>query len=320
MKKLLILLTIFFLPINALAYSSYIIPGGNTLGVEVETNGIMVIGFYKIDGKYNKGKPELKNGDYIIKINDMLVETVDDMTKTIENADDKRSVNITYRRDGKEMQTKLPLILSEGKYKTGLFVKSSIKGIGTLTYIDPGTKIFGALGHEITESESSSIVEIKEGIIFENMITGIEKSKPGTAGSKMAKFNYNLTYGDINKNTKYGIFGNYTYELPDIPPIKVSSDIKIGKAYIKTVLEGEDIQNYLIEITGINENSSTKNITFKIIDDSLLGKTGGVVQGMSGSPIMQNDAIVGVLTHVVVENPITGYGLLITKMLEEGER
>ena len=320
MKRLMLLLTILFLPLNAYAYSDYIIPGGDTLGIEVETDGVMIIGFYKIDGKYNRGKPALQGGDYILKINNEEVHSADEMTTVIENAEDKRNINIVFRRGETVKETELPLILSDGKYKTGLFVKSSIKGIGTLSYIDPGTKIFGALGHEINETETNSIVEIKSGIIFENAITGIQKSKPGVAGSKLASFNYNNKYGTIYKNTKYGIFGNYESNFPDIAPIKVGKEVKIGQAYIKTVLDGNNIQNFLIDITSINETSQTKNITFRLLDDSLIEKTGGVVQGMSGSPIIQDDKIVGVLTHVVVDNPVTGYGLFITKMLEEGEK
>ena len=320
MKKVLILLTILFWPLNIFAYSDYIIPGGDTIGVKVDTDGIMIVGFYKIDGKYNKGKPELINNDYIIKINDIDVSNVDDMTKVIEESSDKRSIKVTFKRKGKVMTTKLPLILSDGKYKTGLYVKSSIKGIGTLTYIDPETNIFGALGHEIAESETNSVVEIKSGSIFESYITNVEKSYPGVAGSKISTFNENYTFGYIDKNTRYGIFGFYNEILPDYVPIKVSNDVKLGKAYIKTVLKDKEIKNYLIEITNINETSKTKNITFKIIDEELLDKTGGVIQGMSGSPIIQNDNIIGVLTHVIVDNPMTGYGLFITKMLEEGEK
>lgn len=320
MKKILLLLTILFLPFNVSAYSEYIIPGGDTLGVEVETDGVMIIGFYKINGKYNRGKPALQGGDYILKINNTMVNTVDEMTKAIEEADDKRSVEIVFRRGKDEKKTELPLVLNEGKYKTGLYVKSTIKGIGTLTYIDPGTMIFGALGHEINEAETNSIVEIKRGYIFENIITGIQKSKPGVPGSKLASFNYQNKYGTIYKNTKYGIFGKYETDLPNTSTVKVSDTIKIGPAYIKTVLDGQEIKEYEIEITSINENSSTKNIVFKLLDDSLIEQTGGVVQGMSGSPILQDGQIVGVLTHVVVDNPVTGYGLLITKMLEEGEK
>ncbi|MBE6147896.1 MAG: PDZ domain-containing protein [Firmicutes bacterium] len=320
MKKLILLLTILFLPLNADAYSEYVIPGGNTLGIEVETDGVMIIGFYKIDGKYNRGKPALQGGDYITKVNGNNINTVEEMTKAIENAEDKRSVEIVFRRGKDEKKTELSLVLSEGKYKTGLYVKSSIKGIGTLSYIDPKTMIFGALGHEINESETNSIVEIKSGIIFENTITGIQKSKPGVPGSKLASFNYANEYGKIYKNSKYGVFGKYEAELPNVQLLEVGDEVQIGPAYIKTVLDGQEILDYEIEITSINETSSTKNIVLKILDESLLEITGGVVQGMSGSPIIQNGRIIGVLTHVIVDNPITGYGLFITKMLEEGEK
>lgn len=140
------------------------------------------------------------------------------------------------------------------------------------------------------------------------------------AGSKVANFNEQNVFGYINKNTKYGIFGTYTGLMENSIPIHVSNNVKIGPAYIKTVLDNQSIKNYLIEITAINETSKIKNITFKITDEELLNKTGGVIQGMSGSPIIQNDQIIGVLTHVIVDNPVTGYGLFITKMLEEGER
>ena len=212
------------------------------------------------------------------------------------------------------------IINIDGVIKTGLFVKSSIMGIGTLTYIDPNSLIYGALGHEIIESESNSKVEIKSGQIFNNKITGIEKSAIGMPGSKLAKFNYNYQYGTIFKNTKYGIFGYYKDNIEDNKLIKVSKDVKIGPAQIKTVIDGEKIETFDIEITKINETSDIKNISFKINDENLIDLTGGVVQGMSGSPIVQNDNLIGVLTHVVVDNPYTGYGLFITKMLEEGEK
>lgn len=318
MKKIILLLALLFMPINVFAYSSSVIPGGDTLGIEVDIDGILITGFYKINGKLNKGNPSLMGGDYIVKVNDIKVNDVLEFTNVLENADNLDEIKITYRRNGKENNTNLPLIKDNGKYKTGLYVKSSIKGIGTLSYIDPETKIYGALGHEIDEIETSKKVEIKTGIIFNSKITKIEKSYPGVTGSKLSSFNYNIKYGDINKNTKYGIFGTYIDDTnKDMMEIGIP---KIGKAYIKTVINGEEIKNYDIEITRINETSDTKNITLKILDDNLINKTGGIVQGMSGSPIIQNDKIVGVLTHVIVDNPVTGYGIFITKMLEEGEK
>lgn len=322
-KKLKILLISFILlPLNVLAYSDYIIPGGETLGIEINSNGIMVIGFYQINGKFNKGNPVIKSGDYITKVNGTEVTTVNELTAVIEDNVDDGFVEVTYNRNGKEKTSKLELIKDDDVYKTGLYVKDSITGIGTLSYIDPETKIFGALGHEIVESNTNTVVEIKSGIIFRNYITGIDKSSNGIPGSKNAKFYYDTTYGKILKNTNVGIYGIYENDLPnkELYEVATPDEIKIGKATIYTVLEGEKIKDYSIEITAINETSDIKNISFVIDDEELLKKTGGVVQGMSGSPIIQNDKIIGAVTHVVIDNPATGYGIFITTMLEEGEK
>ncbi len=322
MKKILLILSIIFLPLNVYAYSDYIYRGGNTLGIELDCNGILVVGFYQINGEYNKGTPNLKIGDYIKKVNGKEVDSLDTLTKEIENYASEGSVKITYKRGNDEAEMTLPLVKENGIYKTGLYVKDSITGIGTLTYIDPETKIYGALGHEVIESNSKRLVEIKKGIIFKNSIVSIDKSSAGYAGSKNAKYFYNTVYGSIYKNTIHGIFGTYNTGINDLDLVKVGKpeDVKIGKAKIYTVLDGEEVEEYEINITHINETSDTKNITFEITDKKLLEKTGGVVQGMSGSPIMQNDQFIGVITHVIVDNPITGYGLFITKMLEEGEK
>ena len=317
MKKILLFLTILIMPINVLAYSNYIYRGGNTIGIKVNTDGILVVGFYEINGKYNKGN--LKVGDYILKVNDIKVNTLKELTSTIEKYTNDKEVEITYKRDNKENTTKLNLIEDNGIYKTGLYVKDSILGIGTLTYVDPETLIYGALGHEIVESNSSKIVEIKDGSIFKNMIVSIDKSDVGHAGSKNAKYLYNTIFGNILKNTNHGIFGKYNANLDNFKLVEVGNS-KIGEAYLYTVLNGTDVKEYKINITNINGNSDTKNITFDIVDEELIDKTGGVVQGMSGSPIMQDNKIIGVVTHVIVDNPLSGYGLFITKMLEEGER
>lgn len=308
----------FMFPFEVLAYSKYIIPGGNTLGIEINSDGIMVIGFYEINGKLNKSN--LKVGDYIKKVNDKNVSSILELTNEIEN-NDKDSITITYKRDDKLLTTKLNLIYENNIYKTGLYVKDKITGIGTLSYIDPETHIYGALGHEIVESSHNKIVEIKTGNIFKNTITSITKSMSGHPGSKNAKFYKNMTYGTITKNTNKGIYGIYNDQFPSAKALPVASkdEIVIGKASILTVLENEEIKSYDIEITSINETAKTKNISFIITDNELLKKTGGVVQGMSGSPIIQNDKIIGAVTHVVVDEPKSGYGIFITSMLKEGE-
>lgn len=322
MKKKLLLLLLCFLPLKVAAYSEYIIPGGETLGIDIKSDGVMIIGFYKVGGKYNKGTNELKSGDYILKVNDHTINSVNELTEQIENNVEDGKVTLTFKRNKKVKTTELTLVESNGIYKTGLYVKDNITGIGTLSYIDPETKIFGALGHEIVESNSNSIVEIKTGTIFENTITSIDKSVNGTPGSKNAKFKYDNIYGEILKNTSYGIYGVYTKEYPEKELVEVAkpNEIKIGAATIQTVLKDETIETFDITITAINDKNKIKNMTFEITDEKLLKETGGIVQGMSGSPIFQNGKIIGAVTHVIIDNVSKGYGLFITTMLEEGER
>ncbi len=319
MKKALILITILLFPIQVWAYSNEIYLGGNTLGIYVKTDGVMVIGFYKVDGNYNTGS--LKEGDYITKVGNTSVNSINELTSAIEDSVLNNKVDITYKRGNEEYITTLNLAYENGVYKTGLYVKDGITGIGTLTYVDPETKIYGALGHEIVESNSSKVVEIKSGNIFRNSITSIDKSEVGNPGAKNAKFYKETTYGTIEKNTPYGIYGYYNKELNnELVSVATKDEVKTGHAEIYTVLKDETIEKFSINITSINPRSRVKNFYFEIDDESLLNKTGGIVQGMSGSPIMQNGKIIGAVTHVIVDNPITGYGIFITNMLEEGEK
>ena len=321
-KKFIVFLCLFALsPLNALAYSNEVILGGKTIGINIKAEGIMVIGFYKVEGSLPK--TSLKEGDIILKIGNEEVNSINELTKAIENnMDDNNTVEITYKRDKNEKTTTLKLVKQDGMYKTGLYVKDSITGIGTLTFIDPESNIYGALGHEITESNTSKIIEVRTGTIFKNSISSITESIDGKPGSKNAKFYYSNNYGDITKNTKYGIYGTYKDDFNNLEKISIANkdEVKIGKAEIYTVIDGENIEKFDIEITKINENSDIKNITFDIIDEKLINSTGGVVQGMSGSPIVQNGKLVGAVTHVITDNVKSGYGLFIITMLEESER
>ncbi len=321
-KKFIVFLCLFALsPLNAIAYSNEVILGGKTIGIDIKAEGIMVIGFYKVEGSLPK--TSLKEGDIILKIGNEEVNSINELTKAIENnMDDKNTIEITYKRDKNEKTTTLKLVKQDGMYKTGLYVKDSITGIGTLTFIDPESNIYGALGHEITESNTSKIIEVRTGSIFKNSISSITESIDGKPGSKNAKFYYSNNYGDITKNTKYGIYGTYKDNYNNLEKISIAKkdEVKIGKAEIYTVIDGENIEKFDIEITKINENSDIKNITFDIIDEKLINSTGGVVQGMSGSPIVQNGKLVGAVTHVITDNVKSGYGLFIITMLEESER
>ena len=320
-KNIIILLSIIsiIIPINVLAYSNHIIVGGENIGIEVKNEGILIIGFYKINNEYNKNG--LIIGDVIKKVNNNEVYSINDLTKTIEELEKDNKITLTIIRNKEEKNIEFKLIKENGKLKTGLYVKDSISGIGTLTYIDPETKIYGALGHEIVESNTMNKIEVRTGSIFESNITSIDRSTKGNAGTKNANFNYNNTYGTITKNTESGIYGIYDV-IPNKDLIEVAnpSEIKLGAAKILTVLENNDVEEFDINILNIENDTSIKNIYFEITDKKLISKTGGIVQGMSGSPIIQNNKIIGAVTHVIVKEPITGYGIFITTMLEEGER
>ena len=321
MKKFIVFLCILLIsPMSVWAYSSEVILGGSTIGIDIQSEGVMVIGFYKINGKYHKS--DLVEGDMITKVEDASINTIEELSSELEKHVDQDEIQITYKRGNKEKITNIRLALENGVYKTGLYVKDGITGIGTLTFIDPATNTYGALGHEILESNTSKMVEVKTGTIFKNAITSIDASTDGNPGSKNAKFYYHTVYGDIDKNTKFGIYGTYTdsYDKANLISVVSPEEVKVGTATIYTVLEDEKVEEFEIEITKVNENSEIKNISFEITDERLLEKTGGVVQGMSGSPIVQNGKLIGAVTHVVTDNVTTGYGLFITTMLEESEK
>jgi len=321
-EKLAIFLCTLLIPINIFAYSSHIVLGGQNVGINIENKGVIVIGFYKINGYFNKGSKELKVGDLITKVNGEEISSIKELTIGIEKYIKDNQVELTFVRNNKENKTNLTLYKENDIYKTGLYVKDSIKGIGTISYIDPETKIYGSLGHEILESNSNTKIEVKTGYIFESSITGIDKSMDGHPGEKKARFNSKNVFGTIDKNTIYGIFGTYQKDIDTTNLIEVGKkeDVKIGKAYIYTVLNDNKIEKFEINITNINDYNKIKNINFEITDERLLNETGGIVQGMSGSPIVQDDKVIGVVTHVVIDKVKSGYGLFITTMLEEGER
>lgn len=316
-----ILLTIFIIPINIKAYSEYIIPGGENIGISINSKGIIIIGTYKVNNKNIAIDAGLKNGDIITKINDKNVKDINEMIKELNNSNTE-SIKISYIRNNKENNTNLKIIKENDIIKTGLYVKDSITGIGTLSFIDPNTKLFGALGHEVSEKNTGIILEVKDGKIFESNVTNIDRSSNGNPGAKNATLNTNNINGTINENTKNGIFGIYTSKIKDKKKYKVAQieNIKTGKAKILTVLNDKEINEYEINILKLNPNDKgNKSMLFEVTDKKLLDKTGGIVQGMSGSPIIQNDYIIGAVTHVIVDKPTNGYGIFITKMLEEAE-
>ncbi len=322
LQRLFLVLLLFIIPLNALAYSNYVIVGGETVGIEVDSKGVLVVGFYKVKDAYIAKEAGFEIGDIILKLNNKNVEDVSSMIETI-NESETNTVEFLILRDNKEKRISLDLENdTDGIVKSGIYVKDKITGIGTLTYIDPETKVFGALGHEIDERTTATKFEIDGGYIFDARVVGIEKSSDGDAGEKNAKYDRTKVYGTIDNNEISGIFGSYTDNFNDKTTYEVGDikDIKKGPATIKTVVDGTKVDTFKINIINIDKDNDTKNLLFEITDKNLLDKTGGIIQGMSGSPIIQNDKIIGAVTHVIVNDTSKGYGIFITTMLKEGDK
>ena len=322
-RKLLIIISIltFLFPLNIYAYSDKVILGGNNIGISVKTKEILVIGFYKVKDKYIASDSGFAIGDKIVKVNDNDVSSINELIDII-NKSNKDSVKFTVFRNNNYLDIVLPLEKENDVYKTGLYIKDQITGIGTLTYIDPESNVFGSLGHEIADSKTGKIVNILSGFIFKSNITGIIKSSINKTGEKRAVFNLNEIDGNILKNTNKGIYGHYTGDINNKTLIDVgtSNEVKLGPAKIYTVLSDNNISSYDINIININFDSETKNILFEIVDNDLMNNTNGVIKGMSGSPIVQNNKIIGAVTHAIINDNTKGYGIFITTMLEEGDK
>ncbi len=315
--QVLVLSFLLLLPVNTLAYSNYVITGGETIGIEVNSLGIMVVGFYDVNNKSIAKDAGFMIGDRILEVNGNEVSNINEMINNVGEETD-----FTVVRDSKTKHIKLKSDRdASGILKTGLYVKDRISGIGTLTYIDPESKVFGALGHEILETTTITKFEIKDGKIYDATVNEIVKSRNGRAGEKSARYDRNNLEGTVNKNEISGIYGIYQEDFTDREKMKVGkvSEIKLGEALIRTVVHDNEIEDFEINILNINKDSETKNILFEVVSPTLLELTGGIVQGMSGSPIIQDDKLVGAVTNVLVDNVTLGYGILITTMLETGE-
>ena len=315
------LVATFIMPQSLLAYSNYIVAGGENIGLSINNKGIIIAGFYKVEDKYPGYDAGLNKGDVIKRANDKEVSSIDDFIGAIKESDGK-SLKLVYQRGKQNETTTLNLTNENGTLKTGLYVKDMISGIGTLTYIDPESRIYGALGHEVLEQTTGTMINVRDGKIYNSNVTSVEKSVRGEPGAKNANTNSNDVFGDVKENKVSGIFGNYTKEInkDNLYKVAVYEDIKLGEAKIITVIEGTLKKEYNINILKVNnDKADNKNILFEITDSNLINKTGGIVQGMSGSPIIQGNNIIGAVTNVVVNNPKRGYGILITTMLEEGE-
>ena len=320
-RKLLIFLIsfIFIIPINTLAYSKYLIVGGETIGIKVEADGVYVVGFYKVDGKNIAESAGFKLGDRIVSINDSVIHNVSDLVSKVSSEEKSIVVKYGIIRNDKKMDITMNLVKDQSEsYKTGIYVKDTITGIGTITYVDPDNNSFGALGHEISDSNTLNYFKVSKGNIYSSQITSITKAKSNSPGEKNAIINFKDSLGKVNKNLETGIFGSLDKKISDDDLVEVMNldEVKLGKAEIITTLDDNEKKRYDIEILSIDTKHPTKNFFIKVVDSELLNKTNGIIKGMSGSPIIQDGKLIGAITHTIVDNSTKGYGISIIKMLE----
>lgn len=309
-----------------------VIPGGQSIGVQLNTLGVLVVGYHQInstEGKLSPGETAgIRVGDIISKINGNVITNMNDLTNYIDGVENKNSpLKLTIIRNKETFETNLtPAQDSLDKnYKIGLYVRDSASGIGTLTFIDPITGKYGALGHVISDADTKAPIVVKDGTIYNSTVTSIDKGTDGNPGEKLARFSTGKEkIGSINSNTPFGIFGTLSQkndlEKSNVAlPIALSSQVKKGPAQILTVVDGNKVEKFDIEIVNTvpQKIPAIKGIIIKITDKRLLEKTGGIVQGMSGSPILQDGKLVGAVTHVFVNDPTSGYGVHIEWMLRE---
>lgn len=301
---------------------------GSTVGIYMETKGVLIIGTGEIISETGEAKEPAKDlvqpGDYIVAFNHQKISTKKELMSDLEELDGD-TVSLEIRREDQDISLDLtPVRDAKGSYKLGIWVRDDTQGIGTLTYVESDGS-FGALGHGISDVDTGELLNIEDGSLYRAQILGIQKGQKGSPGelSGLIRYETKNIIGTIGTNTENGIYGTYQAKDGDgisLIPMKIGykQEMETGPASVLTSIDGE-VKEYAAEITKINLNDADTNKSFviRITDQVLLDATGGIVQGMSGSPVIQNGKIVGAVTHVFVQDSAGGYGIFIENMLRE---
>ncbi len=308
-----------------------VIPGGDCIGVKLYSKGVLIIGESKIqgvDGNFYKAYEEgtFKAGDILLKINDYEIENSNEVETIIENIKDKE-VTVTYERDGEEKTKNITPIkcIDDGKYKIGLWIRDGAMGVGTLTFYSPEYSKFAALGHGISDEDSKSLIKLENGSIYGANVLSVNKGRSEAPGEIKGYLDDGEEIGTITVNSNNGIYGDINEYNTNIItreriPVASRNEIEVGPATIQcTVDQSQEIKSYDIEIVKISNSVSndSKGMIIKVTDEDLISKTGGIVQGMSGSPIIQKGKLVGAVTHVYVSQPTKGYAIFADTMINE---
>lgn len=302
-----------------------VIPMGRAVGIKMFSDGVMVVGLAEVPGEAGTAAPAktcgLKQGDIITHINETEVDTIEEVRDVLQELEGEK-MSIRAMRGDKQVQlTAQAVHCEDGSYRLGAWIRDSMAGIGTITFYDPTSGLFGALGHGINDMDTALLMPLETGSIMYASVSDVRKGEAGSPGELHGIFQVNRDLGELFANTSSGIFGTLTDQslAEGLKPVAVSNrnEVKVGNAVILSNIAGNTVEEYQVEITRIFPAGSrdTRDMMIKVTDPRLLEQTGGIVQGMSGSPIVQNGKLVGAVTHVMVNDPTQGYGILAESML-----
>ncbi len=310
--------------------SRTVIPMGRAVGIKLFSDGVMVVGLADIETEKGTANPAktcgLKEGDIITHLNQEEVDSIEEVQAILQETGGE-AMSIRAKRGEEEVQMTVQAVQcsTDGSYKLGAWIRDSMAGIGTITFYDPTSGVFGALGHGISDMDTAKLMPLQSGSIMFAEVSDVQKGAVGAPGQLRGAFQVEQDLGELYANTSSGIFGTWTgVELETgMEPIPVAqrSEVRIGKATIRSNVAGTEIKEYEVEIVRLYPESSGehRDLMLKVTDEALLKETGGIVQGMSGSPIIQNGKLVGAVTHVLVNDPTQGYGILAENMLKTAE-
>lgn len=303
-----------------------VIPIGKTIGMKLYTEGVLVVGLTEIDGKKPYKDSGIETGDRIIEVNNKKISSADELTECV-NMSKGQDIQIKYINSKDEIKiTNIePTKTTTNEYKIGLWVRDAAAGVGTITFYEPSTGSFASLGHGINDIDTYELIDISNGELVTAEIVDIVKGQNGIPGEIRGNIDNSLVIGNISKNTEYGVYGTVTnlnllnINVNDEIEVADRNEIKTGKAEILCELENGQTERYEIEIQKIfkKNNEDNKSMLIKIIDERLLEKSGGIIQGMSGAPIIQNNKFIGAVTHVLVNDSKVGYGVFADLMIKQ---